>query len=122
MLSDIPKCTDEHGSTSMEIERDFLDTHTPQKKKKKKEPYNTAVLPFPTTFDKDRVSGQKEKEIYTDLVSVALFSSTQMVLWLCLGELWGVDPNVCCYEIQLNLETNNYNRTNRDIFPGRVSR
>jgi len=63
------------------------------------QPYNTVVGPFPTAFDKDRVSGQKEREeICADLVSIALFSSIQTVVWLCLGELWGVDPNICCYQ------------------------
>lgn len=44
---------------------------------------------FFTTFDKGFLVKRRVKEIYTDLASIALSSSIQMVMWLYLGELWG---------------------------------
>lgn len=117
MLSDIPTCTDESGSTSAWIGRDFLNMHSPPKKSI----YNTAIFHFCTTFDKEFLVKRRVKGIYTDLVSIALFSSIQMVMRLCLGELWGRIKMPASMS-NCNLEMNDYNRRNRDTFHGRVRR
>lgn len=96
-----------------------------QQKQQQKNPssqnpiYKTAMFHFFTTFDKKFLVKRRMKEIYTDLASIALFSSIQMVVWL--RELWGRIKMPASMS-NCNLEINDYNRRNRDTFPGRVSR
>lgn len=83
-----------HAQMRVWIGRDFLDMHSPAKNQSQ----NTAIFHFCTTFDEEFLVKRRVEEIYTDLVSIALFSSIQMVMWLCLGELWGEDQNACFNE------------------------